>query len=90
FTAVSMETKIICLALAFLLVAMEINAVPMRRSLSSEDPWISSVDKRAKNRMIVMMSRCLRYLYEKRPPSPECMQHFMSLRPGGSPVINMS
>lgn len=54
------------------------------------DPWISSADKRAKNRMIVMMSRCLRYLYEKRPPSPECMQHFMSLRPGGSPVINMS
>uniref|UniRef100_K1QW18 Diamine acetyltransferase 2 n=1 Tax=Magallana gigas TaxID=29159 RepID=K1QW18_MAGGI len=66
--------------------SMLIKIIPIDVQEMSRNPWISSADKRAKNRMIVMMSRCLRYLYEKRPPSPECMQHFMSLRPGGKIV----
>nr|XP_022343671.1 uncharacterized protein LOC111136836 isoform X3 [Crassostrea virginica] len=85
-----METKVVCLALAFLVLAMEINAVPVGPSDLVEDTWMPNLVKRVSNKRILLLMQCWKEIRDYRQLSNQCKELVSVLRPSsGSNIINM-
>ncbi|XP_078310884.1 uncharacterized protein LOC111136836 isoform X4 [Crassostrea virginica] len=88
--AFAMETKVVCLTLAFLVLAMEINAVPVGPSDLVEDTWMPNLVKRVSNKKVLSLRQCTIEIRDYRRLSNQCKKLLSDLVPfSDSNMTNM-